>query len=254
MRLKDKVAIVTGAASGIGRATSLLLASEGAAVVVVDLDEEQGSQVVDLIERQGGRALFVRVDVSKAAEVAKMVETTVQAYGRLDCLVNNAGVCITGSTVDTDEALWDRVVDINLKGVWLCAKYAIPEMAKRGGGTVVNVGSTASLVGFSDLAAYSASKGGVANLTRAMALDAAPVKVRVNCVCPGHIDTPLGGGFVNAQADPQAFIKEFIVKRHPLGRMGQPEEVAKAIVFLCCDESSFVTGALLAVDGGYSAR
>jgi NAD(P)-dependent dehydrogenase (short-subunit alcohol dehydrogenase family) len=254
MKLQGKVALVTGGASGIGRATALLFAAEGAAVVVCDVDGNKGQEVVETIRQRGGRAEFVQADVSKAVDAERAVALATRVFGGLDCLVNNAGVCITGSTQDTEESVWDKVLSVNLKSVWLCAKYAIGAMRKRGKGAIVNIGSTASLVGLPDLAAYCASKGGVANLTRAMALDTARFGIRVNCVCPGHINTPLASGFVNAQADPQAFVQEFIVKSHPLGRMGEPEEVARAALFLCSDDSSFVTGAVLAVDGGYTAR
>jgi len=196
----------------------------------------------------------VRCDIARAADAERLIRAAVDSFGGLDVLINNAGVALARSAVATSEEEWDRVLGINLKGAWLCARYAIPEIARRGGGAIVNVASNAGLVGFANLAAYCASKGGLVLLTKAMALDCAPLRIRVNAVCPGHTRTPMGEGFVAAQSDPAAFVEEFINRQHPLGRMAEAEEIARAIVFLASDEASFVTGAALAADGGYTAR
>jgi NAD(P)-dependent dehydrogenase (short-subunit alcohol dehydrogenase family) len=246
-----KVALVTGAGSGIGRASASVFAREGAKVVVADVVVEGGEETVSLIKRAGGEAMFVRADVSKAAEVEALVNTTVAAYGRLDCAHNNAGIAGKALTIaDDTEENWDRIIAINLKGVWLCMKYEIPQMLKQGGGAIVNTSSAAGLVGTRGGAAYVASKHGVIGLTRTAALEYAKAGVRVNAICPGAIDTPMMGRITGHR--PQRV--ERMAAAEPVGRMGRPEEIAEAVVWLCSPAASFVTGHAMAVDGGMTAQ
>jgi len=253
MRLKDKVAIITGAGSGIGRATAVLFAKEGAKVVVVDIDKKAGEETVRIIRSNGGEAIFVQADVSKATDAERIVKTTIEEYGKVDILFNNAGVWVRGidTVVDAPEEEWDRVININLKSVFLCSKYAIPEMIKNGGGVIINMASAQGLVGTAGYATYCASKGGVVLLTKATALDYAPYNIRVNCLCPGAVATPplYKKGWPN---DPK--LKQIIKELEPIGRPAEPEEIAYAALFLASDESSFMTGAALVVDGGWTAR
>ena len=254
-RLQNRVALVTGGGSGIGRATALAFAREGARIVVADVDVEGGQETVRMIKEAGGGAVFVQADVSKADEVEAMVKRAVQAYGRLDCAFNNAG--ITGPsflrTPDWSEEDWQRVIAINLTGVWLCMKYEIPQMLKQGGGAIVNTSSAAGLVG-SPLgmsgAAYVASKHGVVGLSKTAALEFARDGIRVNAVCPSWIHTPMAERLT--RGDPE--LEARVSARYPMGRAGTPEEVAEAVVWLSSDEASFVTGHALAVDGGYVAQ
>ena len=252
-RVEGKVALVTGGASGIGRATALTFAREGAKLVIADTNEEGGHQTVHMITENGGEATFVQVDVSKAVEVEAMISTTVETYGRLDCAHNNAGI---GSRPraplhECSEETWDRVLAINLKGVWLCMKYEIIQMLTQGSGTIVNTASIMGLVGsWSGSGAYNASKHGVVGLTKTAALEYAKVGLRVNAVCPGYIRTPLLAETLTRQPEMEAQI----VARHPVGRMGRPEEIAEAVVWLCSDAASFVTGHTMTVDGGYVAQ
>ena len=252
-RVEGKVALVTGGASGIGRATALTFAREGAKLVIADMNEDGGQQTVQMITENGGEAIFVQVDVSKAVEVEAMISTTVETYGRLDCAHNNAGI---GSRPraplhECSEETWDRVLAINLKGVWLCMKYEILQMLKLGSGTIVNTASIMGLVGsWSGSGAYNASKHGVVGLTKTAALEYAKVGLRVNAVCPGYIRTPLLAETLTRQPEMEAQI----VARHPVGRMGRPEEIAEAVVWLCSDAASFVTGHTMTVDGGYVAQ
>jgi NAD(P)-dependent dehydrogenase (short-subunit alcohol dehydrogenase family) len=249
MSLVAKVAVVTGGARGIGAATAIALADAGARIVIGDLEAEAGRATADAV---GGE--FVRADISRAADAEALMNAAVDRFGGLDVLVNNAGVVLAKSALETSEEEWDRVLAINLKGAWLCARAAVPHMIRRGGGAIVNVASNAGLVGFPNAAAYCASKGGLAHLTKAMALDFAPFKVRVNAVCPGHTRTPMADSFVASQADPEAFLDDFVRLQHPLGRMAEPEEIAHCIRFLAGDDASFVTGAVLPADGGFTAR
>jgi len=245
-----KVALVTGGGSGIGRASALTFAREGAKVVVADVAVEGGEETARLIQQHGGEAVFVKADVSRAAEVEALVARAVQTYGRLDCAHNNAGIEGAAATVvDYAEDAWERVIAINLKGVWLCMKYEIPQLLKQGGGALVNTASTAGLVGYRGGSAYVASKHGVVGLTKTAALEYAKAGVRVNAVCPGAIDTPMMGRLTGHR--PQR--AERMAAAEPVGRMGRPEEIAEAVVWLCSEAASFVTGHAMAVDGGLTA-
>ncbi|MCZ7398586.1 MAG: SDR family oxidoreductase [Candidatus Methanoperedens sp.] len=249
--LENKVALVTGGGSGIGRACALAFAREGAKVVVADVMERGGEETVQMIQEAGGESIFVKTDVSKTADVEALVKRTVDTYGRLDCAINNAGIeGIMAPTADYTEENWNRVININLKGVWLCMKYEIPEMRKQGGGAIVNMASVAGLVGFQGMPAYCASKGGIIQLTKAAALEYAKAGIRVNAVCPGVIRTPMvervTGGNPEAAAQFTAI--------EPVGRMGTPEEIAESVVWLCSEAASFVTGHPMVVDGGLIAQ
>jgi len=246
--LDQKAAIVTGGASGIGRATAILFAREGAKVVVADRDPTGGQETVRMIEGEGGQAIFVQTDVSRAEDVQRMVRETVSTYGRLDVLFNNAGIGETAKVTEASQEHWERVLTVNLGSVFLGCKYAIPEMVKVGGGSIINNASILAEVGFSNAPAYSASKHGVVGLTQTIALDYAAEGIRANTVCPGFIRTPM----VMEGLDPET--RDYIASLHALGRMGEPEEVAEAVLFLASDRSSFVTGTCLFVDGGYTAR
>ena len=251
--LQDRVALVTGGASGIGRATALAFAREGAKLVIADMDEEGGQQTVHIITENGGEATFVQVNVTQAAEVEAMIHQTVQTYGRLDCAHNNAGVGSRPRVVlhELPEESWDRVIDINLKGVWLCMKYEITQMLLQGGGAIVNTASIMGLVGsWSRSGAYNASKHGVIGLTKSAALEYAKSGIRVNAVCPGYIRTPLIAQALSVNPEMEAEI----VSRHPVGRMGESGEIAEAVVWMCSDAASFVTGHAMTVDGGYVAQ
>lgn len=250
MKLKDRVALITGAGSGIGRATATLFAAEGASVIVNDVDSEGGYETVHLVEAKDGTVSFVQADVSREDDVQNLIRKTVETYGGLDILHNNAGIELTGTVADTETADWDRVISVNLRGVFLCSKYAIPEMVKRGGGVIVNTASVAGLEGVLSLAAYNAAKGGVVLLTKNTALDYAAHNIRANCVCPGVIETPMTERLL--QEDETGLMRHFAVSVHPMGRLGKPEEVARAVLFLASDDASFITGAALPVDGGYS--
>lgn len=249
--LEGKVALVTGGGSGIGRATALAFAREGAKVVVSDVVPEGGKETVRLIEAAGGMAFFMEADVSSAADAQAMVRTAEEQYGRLDYAFNNAGIeGAQAPTAEVTEDNWDRVISINLKGTWLCMKYEIPVMLKQGGGAIVNTASVAGLVGFPNIAPYTASKGGVVQLTKAAALDYAKQGIRINAVCPGVIRTPMVERFLGGSAEAEA---QFTAME-PVGRMGTPEEIAEAVVWLCSDAASFVTGHAMAVDGGFVAQ
>ncbi len=247
----DKVALVTGAASGIGRATALLFAREGARVLVADVDASGGEATCAAIAGAGGEARFVRTDVTREAEVAACVRAAVDHFGRLDCAVNNAGITGGGGAIpDLDLELWNRTLAVNLTGVFLCLKHEIPVMRGQGGGAIVNVASGAGLIGVPGLPHYCASKHGVLGLTKTAALENARSGVRVNALCPGSTDTPLLRGAM--AADPR--LEKMVLSTIPGGRLGRPEEIAEAAVWLCSDRASWVTGESMLVDGGSIAR
>ncbi|MFT4150684.1 MAG: SDR family oxidoreductase [Paracoccaceae bacterium] len=247
MRLKDKVAVITGAGAGMGAAAAGLFTEEGAKVVVVDRDGDLAQAVAAPL---GG--LAVQADVSSAADIARMVAATMDRHGRIDILVNNAGYGIRGSVVETVEDDWDRLMSVNLKGVYLCSRAVIPQMAAQGGGVIVNTASNVANVGLADRAAYVASKGGVAALTRAMALDHAAANIRVNAVAPGVTWSSYFDKMVATHPDPQAFVAA-LNARAPMNRTAHPREIAQAMLWLASDDSSFATGSILTVDGGMTA-
>jgi NAD(P)-dependent dehydrogenase (short-subunit alcohol dehydrogenase family) len=250
-RLDGKVALVTGAGSGIGRATALAFADEGAKVVVSGRSLDGCHETVASIRGAGGEATFVRADVSIASDVVALIQTTVDTYGRLDCAHNNAGVGGAGFLPhEYPEELWDQNIAINLKGVWLCLKYEITHMLRQGGGAIVNTSSGAGLVGVPMAIGYSASKHGVIGLTKSAALAYAHSGIRVNAVCPGYVRTPMLEVILAER--PEA--EQAWLANQPIGRLGSPEEIAALVVWLCSDAASFVTGAALPVDGGYTAR
>ena len=249
MRLANKIALITGAGAGIGESTAELFVKEGARVIVSDRDIERAQAVA---QRLGDNAFAVAADVSKATDVKAMVEQSSNRFGGLDILVNNAGYGCLGTVVTTDEATWDDVMNVDLKGVYLCSKYAIPELAKRGKAAIINLASTISVVGIKDRAAYVAAKGGVAALTRAMALDHAAEGIRVNSVAPGVIASSYWDKMLQEVSDPVAF-KKGLEARSPINKMGTPRDIASMILFLASDESGFATGAMFTVDGGYTA-
>ena len=251
-RFGDRVVIVTGAGSGIGRATALAFAAEGAAVAVADLSLAAAQEVAARIGEAGGRALAIAVDVARDGDCRNVVAETVSKLRRLDVLVNNAGIGCSGTVLTTDEASWDALMRVNVKGVFLMSRAALPHMIERGRGVVVNTASIAGVRGIPDRAAYTASKFAVVGLTRAMALDHLKDGIRVNCVCPGTTDTPWIAQRLQEAPDRDAALAA-MVARQPMGRLGRAEEMAAAILFLASDESSFTTGTALLVDGGFTA-
>src|SRR5271154_5039529 len=246
--LEGKTALVTGGTSGIGRDTAVLFAKAGAKVVVAGRREVEGNESVELVRAAGGEALFVKTDVSKASEVESLVKKTVEKFGRLDVAFNNAG--IEGKwvpIVSQSEEDWDRTIDINLKGVWLCLKYEIRQMLKQGGGgAIVNMSSIAGMMGSAGAAAYSASKHAVIGLTKSAALENAKSGIRINAVCPAAIETPMGERIFGAPE-----MNKYALGLHPLGRFGRPAEIAEAVVWMCSESASFMTGQSLVLDGGF---
>lgn len=250
MSLKDRVAIVTGAGSGIGRATALRLAQEGVKVAVVDWNVDHGNETVKLVTEQGHAGLFIEADISKVNDTERMVHDAVAEFGKLDVLVNCAAIMLEKTIVDTTEADFDRVIGINLKGTFFCARQAVIQFRKQqGGGNIVNIASINSFVGEAAIAAYATAKGGVAQLTRALAIDHSGEGIRVNAICPGWVDTPMNAKFFALGPH----IREQAARLHAIGRIGQPEDVANAVAFLASDEASFITGSMLMVDGGFTA-
>jgi len=250
MKFNNKVAIITGGGSGIGQATAELFARQGAGVVVADYDAAKAAQVADGIKAAGAKALAVEVDVSKAGMVADMVQKTLDYFGGIDILFNNAGILVAGSVIDLTEEDWSRVINVNLTGVYLCSKTVLPHMIQRGGGSIINASSsTGAHDAIENTAAYVSSKGGVAMLTKAMALDHIRENIRVNAICPGPTDTPMLRSFFSSPEEVRQFGDSF-----PIGRLGQPAELAQVVLFLASEEASYVTGALIAVDGGQTAH
>ncbi len=249
--LQGKVALVTGGSSGIGRAAALAFARVGARVVLGNRRLAEGEKTVKLVKEVGGDATLVKTDVTKAAEVEALVNKAVETYGCIDCAFNNAGTTgIMARTAECTEENWDHIININLKGVWLCMKYEILQMLKQGGGVIVNNASVAGMVGLRGGPAYSASKGGVIQLTRTAALEYSKKGIRVNAVCPGYVLTPMTEEHLKTDPEFEAQIKKY----QPVGRLGTAEEIAEAVVWLCSDAASFVTGHPLVIDGGSVAQ
>jgi len=254
VRFQDKAVLVTGGGSGIGLATALAFLREGARVAIMDVSEERGWEAVTKARSEGLELRFLPGDVSRESDVVRIVETVVREFGRIDVLFNNAGILIEKAVHELGEDEWDRVMDVNLKGVFLVSKYVLPHMMRQGFGVIVNTGSVNSLVADVGDPAYCASKGGVALLTKAMALDYAPYGIRVNAVCPGWVET----GMFRQEAEARGLSLEAYRGRAgaevPMGRVGHAEEVARAVLLLASDEASYVTGSLLVLDGGFTAR
>src|SRR5436189_4197017 len=247
-----KVAFITGGSSGIGRATALAFARAGASVVVGDVAEQGNQETAELIEREGGRALAVRCDVTRADDVKAALEKTFDSFGRLDFAFNNAGIepKKPAPLADYDEEEWNRIIDIDLCGVFLCMKHEIPLMLKSGGGAIVNTSSGAGVIGIKGSPAYTAAKHGVIGLTRAAALDYAAQNIRINAVCPGYIDTPMMGRFTGGTPEGRARV----LAEEPIGRMGKPEEIAATVVWLCSDAAAFMVGHAMVIDGGQTVQ
>jgi len=252
MRLVNKVALITGGTSGIGRATAVLFAQEGAKVAITGRKEEKGQKVIEEIKQAGGDAIFIRADVRFAEECRRTVEETLQAFGKLDILFNNAGVFFPNTVLDCSEEEWDLTLDVNLKGAYLMSKFALPIMISQGSGVIIHNSSGWGLVGGNEGAAYCAAKGGLVLLTKAMAIDHSRQGIRINCICPGDVDTPM----LKKDAQQRGMKwEEYLANaaNRPMGRIGRPDEIAKAALFLASDDSSFITGAIIAVDGGGTA-
>jgi NAD(P)-dependent dehydrogenase (short-subunit alcohol dehydrogenase family) len=248
--LEGKVGLVTGGTSGIGRETAVLFAKAGARVVVAGRREPEGKETIELVHAAGGDGLFVKTDVSKAAEADALIQKTVERFGRLDVAFNNAGIeGVWAPIIRQSEEDWDRTIAINLKGVWLCLKYEIQQMLKQGGGgTIVNMSSITGLVGSVGAAAYSASKHGVIGLTQTAALENAKRGIRVNAVCPGFTETPMADRIFRVPG-----VHKYVLSCHPVGRLGTPMEIAEAVVWMCSDRASFMTGQAIVLDGGFLA-
>ncbi len=250
MQLQDKVAIITGAATGIGRATALLFAKEGASVVVADINEDDAQRTVADIEDKGGSARFVQIDVSEAEDVQALMERSAEEMGGIDVIVNNAGAQRSGAVTEFEESEWDLLMRVNPRSCFLGAKYGVPYLRERGGGSIVNVSSLAGLKGGPGMTAYSASKGAIIAFTRALAEELAPDNIRANSVCPGWIDTPFNEPaieFMGGRAQQEEMVQQTV----PLKRQGTPEEIAPGILYLASDASSYVTGQELVIDGGF---
>jgi len=253
MLLENKVVLVTGAGSGIGQASAIRFAQEGAKVMVADVRAESASNTAAMIEKAAGTAKSIAVDVRVAAQVERMVNETIAAFGRLDVLFNNAGVYVPKNVVDTSEEEWDWVVDVCLKGVFLGCKYAIPQMIKQGGGVIINTASGAGLEGVLNLGAYQAAKGGVVIMSKGIALDFARNQIRCVSICPGVIETPIAENCNQVPAGSSPQVWQRTGNMHPLGRNGKPEEVAALAAFLASDQAGFITGVAVPIDGGFNA-
>jgi len=254
MRLKDKVAIITGAGRGIGRASALLFSEEGASVTIADIDGKSGEKTRSDITGKGGKAIFIKTDVSNEEDVKNLIKGTIDEFGKLNILYNNAAVfwyekdgCIT----DINEDIWDRIIDINLKGVYLCCKHAIPEIIKSGGGSVINTSSSAGLIGIPKCDAYTATKGAVISITRSMGVEYAPKKVRINCIAPVAIRTEM---VKESNLKDPDFSEEKFLKTTPSRRWGEPKEIANIALFLASDESSYLVGSVIVADGGITIQ
>jgi len=252
MRLKDKVAVITGAGSGIGRTTAVLFADEGAKVVIVDIDKKGGEDTLDILAGKEKAALFVPTDITDVVQVKSMVDKVVEEYGKLDILINNAGVYAKGDASNTDEEQWDKIMNVNLRAAFLCCKYCIPQMIKQGGGVVINISSEAGIDAWKNQVAYNVSKAGLISLAKSIAVDFAPKNIRANCVCPGTTETVLFKAYLARQPDPEGARREFEIIR-PANRVGRPEEIAYGILYLASDESPYATGSILSIDGGATA-
>ncbi|MGE0232612.1 MAG: glucose 1-dehydrogenase [Flavobacteriaceae bacterium] len=251
--LSDKVALVTGAGGAIGRATALRFAAEGASVVISDIDVAAGEKTRDEVLAGNGKAIFVRADISVADDVRNMIQVTVETFGRLDCACNNAGYDgPVAPLIDIAESAFDKVLSINARGTFLCMQAEIRQMLQNGGGSIVNIASVAGLLGMPKMAPYSAAKHAVNGLTKTAALEYSKRGIRVNAICPGGIDTPMLAKLDQRQTKSEKSVVETMGAVHPIGRIGKPEEIAAAVVFLCSPQASFITGASLPVDGGYS--
>jgi NAD(P)-dependent dehydrogenase (short-subunit alcohol dehydrogenase family) len=249
MRLRDKVAIITGGAQGIGKATALRMAEEGAAVVIADINQEEAESVVKQIQSTKGKALFLRCDVGSTSDVQALIERAVTEYGRIDILHNNAGIDYSAPFTEMDEAAWQRVLNTNLTSVFRGCRYAVPHMIRNGGGAIINTASLQAFLGFNHYAAYAAAKGAILSMTIQLAVELAPHKIRVNSVSPGAILTPMTALEIARAADPAELTRQ-ISGQHAMNRIGYPSEVADAVVFLASGESSFITGVDIKVDGG----
>lgn len=249
MNFQNKVVLITGAGAGIGRSTAVLFAEKGARVALNALGSARGEETLERVKKAGAKGIFIQGDVSKAADVKRMVEKTVDAFGRIDILVNNAGIVLPGRVDNMSEEALDQTMAVNIKGTFLTSKYVVREMKKQGGGVIVNIGSVAALKGHVDRSAYAASKGAVVALTKSMAADYLQDHIRVNCVCPGTTRTPAIEEKIRTADDPQEMEAAFVA-RQPMGRLGDPEEIAHSILFACCDEAGFMNGSIITIDGG----
>jgi NAD(P)-dependent dehydrogenase (short-subunit alcohol dehydrogenase family) len=253
MQFTGKVAVVTGGSSGIGRAAVLALAKGGARAAIADMDKESGNRVAEEIRRAGGEAQALPIDVSDEPAVRSLFDAVMARWGRLDILVNNAGIYYKADALNTPREVWDKILAVNLTGAFLCTKYAVPAMTRGSGGVIVNVASEAGLVGIPGQVAYNVSKSGMIELTKSCAVDFASRGIRVNCVCPGTTDTPLVQSALAKSTDPQS-LRRSLEQMRPANRLGTPEEIASAILYLASAEAGYATGAILSIDGGYTAQ